>query len=178
MLPRPSGTQWATIPQRGTHEILGKVNLTCQPTSGVACPLFSLTTPATSLTTPGADAALVSQIKLTYSGQMASAGAPPINDAFGVIAHPVRRQIVAELALGAKAVRDLTATLPVTRPAVSQHLKVMLDVGLVTQERVGRENHYQLHPERLDEVRNWLAVLDASWAGALKRLGQHLERTP
>ncbi|HEY4854304.1 MAG TPA: metalloregulator ArsR/SmtB family transcription factor [Streptosporangiaceae bacterium] len=109
---------------------------------------------------------------------MASAGAPPVNDAFGVIAHPVRRQIVAELVSGAKAVRDLTATMPVTRPAVSQHLKVMLDVGLVTQKRVGRENHYQLQPERLDEVRNWLAVLDASWAGALKRLGQHLERTP
>jgi DNA-binding transcriptional ArsR family regulator len=109
---------------------------------------------------------------------MASAGAPPVNDAFGVIAHPVRRQIVAELASGTKAVRDLTATLPITRPAVSQHLKVMLDVGLVTQQRVGRENHYQLHPERLDEVRDWLAVLDASWARALRRLGQHLERTP
>jgi DNA-binding transcriptional ArsR family regulator len=108
---------------------------------------------------------------------MASAGAPAVNDAFGAIAHPVRRQIAAELASGAKAVRDLTATVPITRPAVSQHLKVMLDVGLVTQERVGRENHYQLHPERLDEVRNWLAMLDASWAGALRRLGQHMERT-
>ena len=82
------------------------------------------------------------------------------------------------LAEGPRAVGELAADLPVSRPAVSQHLKVMLDVGLVTQKRVGRENHYQLQPERLDEVRNWLAVRDASWAGALKRLGQHLERTP
>src|SRR6266849_9831369 len=108
---------------------------------------------------------------------MAAAGAPAVTDAFGVIAHPVRRQIVAELASGAKAVRDITATPPIARPAVSQHLRIMLDVGLVTQERVGRENHYQLHPERLDEVRNWLAGLDAAWAGVLRRLGLHLERT-
>jgi DNA-binding transcriptional ArsR family regulator len=108
---------------------------------------------------------------------MASAGAPAVTDAFGAIAHPIRRQIVVELASGEKAVRDLAFALPVTRPAVSQHLRVMLDVGLVTQERVGRENHYRLHPERLDEIRSWLATLDASWAGALKRLGQHLERT-
>jgi DNA-binding transcriptional ArsR family regulator len=109
---------------------------------------------------------------------MAAAGAPAVTDAFGVIAHPVRRQIVIELASGAKAVRDLASTLPITRPAVSQHLRVMLELGLVTQERVGRENRYRLHPERLNEVRGWLAQLDASWGNALTRLGQHLDRKP
>ena len=109
---------------------------------------------------------------------MASAGAPPISDAFGVIAHPVRRQIVVALASGEMAVRDLADTLPVTRPAVSQHLRVMLDVGLVTQQRVGREHRYRLHPQRLDEIRFWLDALDASWARAMRRLGEHLERNP
>ena len=109
---------------------------------------------------------------------MATAGAPAVTDAFGVIAHPARRQIVIELASGEKAVRDLASVLPITRPAVSQHLRVMLEVGLVTQERVGRENRYRLHPERLNEVRGWLAQLDASWGNALTRLGQHLERSP
>jgi DNA-binding transcriptional ArsR family regulator len=109
---------------------------------------------------------------------MASAGAPAVVDAFGAIAHPARRRIVTELASGEMAVRDLAETLPITRPAVSQHLRVMLEVGLVTQERVGRENRYRLCPERLDEVRGWLASLDARWAGALERLGRHLESNP
>jgi hypothetical protein len=56
-------------------------------------------------------------------------------------------------------------------------LKVMLDVGLVSQEPVGRENRYRLHPERLDEIRHWLGWLDKSWGKALTRLGEHLERT-
>jgi DNA-binding transcriptional ArsR family regulator len=107
---------------------------------------------------------------------MASAGAPPVTDAFGAIAHPVRRQIAAALASGEMAVRDLAQTLPVSRPAVSQHLRVMLDVGLVTQQRVGRENRYQLCARRLDEIREWLISLDRSWAMAMKRLGEHLER--
>ena len=101
-----------------------------------------------------------------------------MTDAFGVIAHPARRQILIELASGEKAVRDLASDLPITRPAVSQHLRVMLEVGLVTQNRVGRENRYRLHPERLNEIRGGLAQLDASWSNALARLGQHLERNP
>ena len=113
----------------------------------------------------------------TYSGYVPTVGAPPTTDAFGAIAHPVRRQIVIELASGDKAVRELAAALPITRPAVSQHLRVMLDVGLVTQERVGRQNHYHLRPERLDEVRGWLARLDASWSAAMIRLRHHLEDT-
>lgn len=109
---------------------------------------------------------------------MASAGAPAVTDAFGAIAHPVRRRILAELAAGPKPVRDLAGGLPVSRPAVSQHLRLLLDVGVVGLERVGRENHYRLRSERLDEVRHWMRQLDASWGRALRRLGEHLERDP
>ncbi len=70
--------------------------------------------------------------------------------------------------------REIAASVPLSRPAVSQHLRVMQDIGLITHERVGRENRYRLHPERLDEVRDWLSRLDASWARALDRLEQHL----
>jgi DNA-binding transcriptional ArsR family regulator len=109
---------------------------------------------------------------------MASAGAPPVTDAFGAIAHPVRRRIVAELVGGPKPVHELAGGLPVSRPAVSQHLRVLLDIGMVSQERVGRENRYRLRPERLDEVRQWMSQLDASWGLALGRLREHLERNP
>jgi DNA-binding transcriptional ArsR family regulator len=107
---------------------------------------------------------------------MAATGAPPISDAFGVLAHPLRREIIVELAEGEKAVRDLAERLPVSRPAVSQHLRLMLDLGIVTQESVGRESIYRLNPDGLDEVRQWMTSLDAMWAGAMMRLARHLER--
>jgi len=105
-----------------------------------------------------------------------TAGAPAVIDAFGAIAHPVRRRIVIELAGGPKPVRDLAGGMPVTRPAVSQHLRLLLDAGLVSQERIGREHLYQLHAESLDEVRQWINQLDRAWGAALGRLGNHLDR--
>ena len=106
---------------------------------------------------------------------MGSAGALPVNDVFGVLAHPVRRQIIVELAAGEKAVKDIVPALPITRPAVSQHLRVMRELGIVSQESVGRENLYRLHPEALSELTEWLGELDAAWTSALRRLGLHLE---
>lgn len=111
-------------------------------------------------------------------GAVVPAGAPPVTDAFGAMAHPVRRRIVAELASGPKPVLALAGLMPISRPAVSQHLRILLDIGIVSHERVGREHRYQLHPERLDEIRHWLAELDSSWGAALGRLRDHLERRP
>ena len=109
---------------------------------------------------------------------MSPVGAPPINDAFGAIAHPVRRSLVTALAGGDKPVRELAAVVTVSRPAVSQHLAVLRGVGLVSEERYGRERRYHLHPERLDEVRTWMHALDRFWEHRLDRLGRHLEEHP
>jgi DNA-binding transcriptional ArsR family regulator len=106
------------------------------------------------------------------------AGAPPIDDVFGAIAHPLRRQILERLALADSRVTDLAADLPVSRPAVSQHLRLMLDVGVVHERRRGRERYYSLQPDRLNEVGSWLAQLDDFWARGLRRLGAHLEAQP
>jgi DNA-binding transcriptional ArsR family regulator len=103
-------------------------------------------------------------------------GAPPISDAFGVLAHPLRREIIVELADGEKAVRDLAERLPVSRPAVSQHLRLMLDLGIVSQESVGRQSIYRLNPDGLDEVRRWMTSLDTMWAEAMQRLARHLQQ--
>jgi len=102
-------------------------------------------------------------------------GAPPVTDVFGAIAHPVRRRIVSELASGDKAVRELAAPLPVSRPAVSQHLAVLRSVGLVSERRTGRERRYRLRRERLDDLRAWLSALDDFWAGGPACLGDHLD---
>jgi len=65
------------------------------------------------------------------------AGAPAADDTFGVIAHPLRRAVLERLAAGDSRVTELAAGMPVSRPAVSQHLRLMLDVGVV-RERRGR----------------------------------------
>ena len=57
-----------------------------------------------------------------------------------------------------------------SRPAVSQHLRVLLDAGLVTEQRHGRERRYHFVPERLGLVRDWLALYERFWDNRLNRL--------
>ena|SRR2546427_12370339 len=106
---------------------------------------------------------------------MARAGAPTVDDAFGVISHPLRRRLLERLARGESRVTELAASLPVSRPAVSQHLRMMLDVGVVSERRDGRERYYSLHRDRLADVDRWLADLDDFWTRGLGRLGRHLD---
>lgn len=106
---------------------------------------------------------------------MATAGAPAVDDAFGVISHPLRRALLEHLATGDSRVTELAARLPVSRPAVSQHLRLMLDIGMVEERRDGRDRYYSLRRDRLEEVDRWLARLDGFWASRLRRLGEHLD---
>jgi uncharacterized protein YndB with AHSA1/START domain len=102
---------------------------------------------------------------------VAQAGAPAVEDAFAVLAHPVRRELLHRLAHNEQRVSDLAQHLPVSRSAVSQHLRVMLTVGVVTERRAGRERLYSLQLEPLNEVQRWLTDLDAFWKRSLTRLG-------
>lgn len=81
-------------------------------------------------------------------------------DVFTAIADPLRRELLARLAVGSARVVDLAAEHPVSRPAVSRHLKVLADAGLVEADDLGRERHYRLRPGPLAEVRTFLAGLD------------------
>src|SRR3954469_13923648 len=109
---------------------------------------------------------------------MARAGAPPVDDAFGVIAHPVRRELLVRLAHAEQRASDLALRLPVSRSAVSQHLRLMLEVGVVSERRAGRERYYTLRPDALTDVQEFLAQLDQFWTASLQRLRQHLEENP
>ena len=106
---------------------------------------------------------------------MGQAGAPVVEDAFGVLAHPVRRRLLERLARHERRAGDLADRLPVSRSAVSQHLRLMLEVGVVAERRAGRERYYRLRPEAFGEVGAWLAQLDEFWAASLQRLGEHLD---
>ena len=77
---------------------------------------------------------------------------------------PTRQAILERLAAGPLPVGELAEGLPVTRPAVSQHLKVLKDAGLVTDRKVGTRRLYQVDPQALADLR---AYFDAFWDQAL-----------
>jgi DNA-binding transcriptional ArsR family regulator len=69
-----------------------------------------------------------------------------------------------------RSVNTLAGHFPMSRPAVSQHLRVLLDAGLVTEQRHGRERRYRLVPTRLGPVRDWIAHYERFWDDHLQRL--------
>ena len=85
-------------------------------------------------------------------------------DAWAALADGTRRAILKRLAGGPMAVGELAQGLPVSRPAVSQHLKVLKCAGLVADRAVGTRRVYQLNPKGIEDLR---AELDVFWAKAL-----------
>lgn len=83
---------------------------------------------------------------------------------FAALAEPMRTRIVEELARRPMAVGELTALLPVTRPAVSQHLKVLKEAKLVRDEARGTRRIYHIDPAGLGAIRAWL---DRFWDQSL-----------
>ncbi|HET6333311.1 MAG TPA: metalloregulator ArsR/SmtB family transcription factor [Polyangiales bacterium] len=97
-------------------------------------------------------------------------------EVFGAISHPARRQMLDLLADGERPVNALAGHFEMSRPAVSQHLRILLDAGLVTEQRYGRERRYRLVPENLGPVRDWIAHYDRFWDDHLRRLHEHLTK--
>ena len=85
-----------------------------------------------------------------------------------------RRQILERLAAGPRSVSELTHGLKVTRPAVSQHLKVLKEAGLVSNRAEGTRHIYRIDPDGLAAVRAWL---DQHWARAFAAFKDFVERT-
>jgi DNA-binding transcriptional ArsR family regulator len=94
-------------------------------------------------------------------------------DGWTALGDPTRRAIVAFLAKRPRAVGELAGELPVSRPAVSQHLKVLKEAGLVTDDHEGTRRIYRVNPDGLAELR---AQLDGFWAQALANFKQAVEQ--
>lgn len=97
-------------------------------------------------------------------------------DVFNAIAHPVRREILDHLSESDQTVKHLAGKFAITRPAISQHLAILLDVGLVSMHEAGRENFYHLEPKRLQEVEAWVRHYERFWNKKLDKLGEYLKR--
>jgi DNA-binding transcriptional ArsR family regulator len=97
-------------------------------------------------------------------------------DVFGAISHPARRRILDLLFETDRSVNTIAGHFEMSRPAVSQHLRILLDAGLVTEQRHGRERRYRFVPSRLAPVRDWLAHYERFWDDRLQRLQRLLSK--
>jgi DNA-binding transcriptional ArsR family regulator len=97
-------------------------------------------------------------------------------DVFGAISHRARRRMLDLLFESDRSVNTIAAEFKMSRPAVSQHLRVLLNAGLVTEQRFGRERRYHFVPARLGPVREWIAHYEQFWDDHLGRLAKHLAR--
>jgi DNA-binding transcriptional ArsR family regulator len=92
--------------------------------------------------------------------------------ALAALADPTRRQLIERLRAGPRAVGELARGVPVSRPAVSQHLAVLKAAGLVKDSAAGTRRVYELDPKGLGAIRAWV---DDMWGDALARFGAQLD---
>jgi DNA-binding transcriptional ArsR family regulator len=90
------------------------------------------------------------------------------------LSDPTRREVFQMLAEGPSSVAEMALRLPVSRPAVSQHLRVLKDAGLVTLRAEGTRHLYQLDPRGVAAMRDYL---DSLWQTALEQFKQRAERS-
>lgn len=101
--------------------------------------------------------------------------ADPLSAAFAALADPTRRAILARLAQGHTHVGDLAEPFAISAPAVSRHLRVLQDAGLIEREVNARWRICHLRPQGLQVAHDWLAQYRAYWEASLDRLAELLE---
>jgi len=97
------------------------------------------------------------------------------NDAFTALAHPLRREIVERLSGGPATVGEVTGDLPVSKPTVSRHLKMLEEAGVVTRVIVGRNHRLALRPDTLADAEAWIERQRRRWERLFDVVGEYLE---
>src|SRR6266496_1445546 len=99
----------------------------------------------------------------------------PADRVFGALANPTRREVLDLLLAGPRAVADIAEHFDMARPSVSEHLKVLLEAGLVTESRSGRQRYYAVRAEPLLDLRDWLSPYERFWRTKLRTLRKVLD---
>lgn len=97
------------------------------------------------------------------------------SSALAALSDPTRRAVFERLRAGPASVREIADGLPVSRPAVSQHLKALREAGLVRDEPRGTARIYSIHRPGLQALRDWI---DGFWDEALENFKKHAEKQP
>jgi len=108
---------------------------------------------------------------------MLSAAERHFTDAlFKALADPTRREILALLRSGRRSVGELAGNFDISRPAISKHLRLLRNAGLVQDTPIGTARMCQLNPEPLKKLDAWLDDYKRFWRGSLARLKAHVEK--
>jgi DNA-binding transcriptional ArsR family regulator len=94
----------------------------------------------------------------------------PLTTTFGALADPTRLAIVSRLSRGEATMGELAAPHRITLPAMTKHVGVLVDAGMVKRRKIGRTVVCSLRPESLSEVEAWLGDLTAYWNTTIDRL--------
>jgi DNA-binding transcriptional ArsR family regulator len=97
-------------------------------------------------------------------------------DVFQAIADPTRRAILSLIALQAMTPNALAEHFDSSRQAVSKHIQILTECKLVKQEQNGREIYYQLNPNKMKEIDNWLVPFRAMWEERFSKLDEVLDQ--
>jgi DNA-binding transcriptional ArsR family regulator len=100
-----------------------------------------------------------------------------VNSAYKAIAHPVRRTIIERLSEGSATVGQATRDLGVTKPAITKHLKVLEEAGVVSRVIDGRTHRLSLDLTPLDEASEWIELQRHRWNRVLDNLEAYVEET-
>lgn len=98
-----------------------------------------------------------------------------VNDPFRALAHPIRRGIVERLAAGPATVGEVTHDFGVSKPAISKHLKVLEETGVLTRVIDGRTHRLSLEPNALEEAAEWMDRQRARWERLFDVIDDYLE---
>ncbi len=97
-------------------------------------------------------------------------------DVFAAVADPTRRQILMLLTAGALSINMLAENFQISRPAVSKHIKMLNQAGLISISDTGRERFCTLDAKGFNEIRDWLEFYEQFWKNKLAKLGHVLDK--
>jgi DNA-binding transcriptional ArsR family regulator len=95
--------------------------------------------------------------------------------AFGALAHPIRRGILARLSTGEATVAELAKPFKVSAPAISKHMRILENAGLLSRRKLGREHRCTLEQERMREAERWIEEHRKFWNDRLDALARYLK---
>ncbi|MGC1164891.1 MAG: metalloregulator ArsR/SmtB family transcription factor [Solirubrobacterales bacterium] len=98
-----------------------------------------------------------------------------VNDSFRALSHPIRREIVERLAFGPSTVGEVTRGFDVSKPAISKHLKVLEETGVIARVVEGRTHRLSLEPKALDEAADWMDRQRAHWERLFDVVDEYLK---
>jgi DNA-binding transcriptional ArsR family regulator len=96
-------------------------------------------------------------------------------DVFQAISDPIRREIILLLSENKLTLNGVSENFKISRPAISKHVRILEECGLVTINQLGRERYCKVNPEPLNEVYDWLSYFDKFWDKKLNALKKLLE---